>query len=82
MKVFGKIKTTGNSWHLKQFLFLHSLYSVFIFLFSSNHDGVPEEAIELFDKVDNLLEGTSVDHELAFKLLDGYKNEVYSIVLK
>ena len=35
-----------------------------------------DEAIELFDKVDSLLEGSSADHEIAFGLLAGYESEV------
>lgn len=35
-----------------------------------------EEALQIFEKVDILLEGTSKEHELAFALLTSYENEV------
>jgi len=35
-----------------------------------------EEALQIFEKVDILMEGTSKEHELAFALLTSYENEV------
>jgi len=40
-----------------------------------------EEALQIFEKVDTLMEGTSKEHELAFALLTSYEIEVLSWVL-
>ena len=34
----------------------------------------------MFDKVDSLLEGSSADHEVAFKLLTEHENEVVTFL--
>lgn len=61
-------------------LFANPLFNDSSFSFLSPEDDViPEEAIELFDKVDNLLEGPSSDHLVALQLLDSYKNEVWEL---
>ncbi len=45
-------------------------------IYFSSATSLLDEAIELFDKVDTLLEGSSADHEIAFGLLIGYESEV------
>lgn len=48
---------------------------LFLFIFSFSN-----EAIDLFDKVDSLLEGFSADHEIAFRLLTEHESEVVTFV--
>ncbi len=45
-------------------------------LFSSKFYSISSEAIDLFDKVDSLLDGSSADHEVAFRLLTDHESEV------
>ncbi|XP_046632221.1 regulator of microtubule dynamics protein 2-like [Daphnia pulicaria] len=40
-----------------------------------NITNISSEAIDLFDKVDSLLEGSSADHEVAFRLLTDHESE-------
>ena len=54
-------------------------YYIKYYFYSQELISSQEEALQIFEKVDILLEGTSKEHEVALHLLTSYENEVFHI---